>query len=99
MTLMKMPRFPKMKKWHDKKLIRKEFKERDRVLIFNSKLRLFPSKLKSRWTGPLMVILVSLSGAIGLRFNNGQEFKVNGQRLKHYIREELAFKESIQLKE
>ena len=35
------------KKWHDKQLTRKEFKEGDRVLIFNSRLRLFPSKLKS----------------------------------------------------
>ena len=45
------------------------------------------------------MISVTPFGAIGLRFDNGQEFKVNGQRLKYYIGEELAFKESIQLKE
>ena len=86
-------------KWHDKQLIRKEFKEGDRVLLFNSRLRLFPSKLKFRWIGPFTMISVTPFGAISLRSNNGQEVKVNGQRLKHYIGEELAFKESIHLKE
>ena len=36
------------KKWHDKQLIWKEFKEGDKVLIFNSRLRLFSGKIKSR---------------------------------------------------
>ena len=34
----------KTKKWHDKHLLRKEFKMGDRVLIFNSKLKLFLGK-------------------------------------------------------
>ena len=34
-------------------------------------------------------------GDISLRSENGQEFKLNGQHLNHYIREELDFKESI----
>ena len=80
-------------------MIRKEFKEKDRVILFISRLRLFLGKLKSRWIGPFTVISVTSYGAIGLRSDNGQEFKVNGQRLNHYIREELDFKESIQLKE
>ena len=66
------------KKWHDKKVIRKEFKKGDRVLIFNSWLRLFPSNLKSHWTEPYTVIYITPYGAIGLRSNNGLEFKVNG---------------------
>ena len=34
------------KKWHDKHVFRKEFKEGDKVLIFNSKLKLFPGKIR-----------------------------------------------------
>ena len=37
----------KMKKWHDYCIVQRTFKEGDRVLLFDSKLRLFPSKLKS----------------------------------------------------
>ncbi|XP_021725669.1 uncharacterized protein K02A2.6-like [Chenopodium quinoa] len=32
----------KTKRWHDKGLIRREFKEGDQVLLFNSRLKLFP---------------------------------------------------------
>ena len=38
----------KTKRWHDKHLLRKEFKVGDKVLIFNSRLKLFPGKLRSR---------------------------------------------------
>ena len=40
------------KRWHDAKIRIKKFKEGDQVLLFNSWLRLFPGKLKSRWPGP-----------------------------------------------
>ena len=42
----------KTKKWHDQKILRKEFKAGEQVLLYNSKLKLFPGKLKSRWSGP-----------------------------------------------
>jgi len=35
------------KKWHDKDIMTKRFEKGDMVLLFNSRLRLFPSKLKS----------------------------------------------------
>ena len=35
------------KKWHDKHLVRKQFKEGDRVFLFNSRLKLFLGKFKS----------------------------------------------------
>ena len=38
----------KTKKWHDQRILRKEFKAGDQVLLFNSRLRLFPGKLKSK---------------------------------------------------
>ena len=36
----------KTKKWHDQRILRREFKEEDQVLFFNSRLKLFPGKLK-----------------------------------------------------
>ena len=39
----------KVKRWHDANLRQKEFHQGDQVLLFNSRLRLFPGKLKSRW--------------------------------------------------
>ena len=45
----------KTKVWHDKHIIRKEFEAGQRVLLFNSRLKLFPGKLKSRWSGPFTV--------------------------------------------
>ena len=36
----------KTKKWHDQKIMRKEFRVGDKVLLYNSRLKLFPGKLK-----------------------------------------------------
>ena len=55
------------------------------VLLYNSRLKLFQGKLKSRWSGPYIVIVVTPSGAVTLISDLGNEFKVNGQRLKHYL--------------
>ena len=38
----------KQKKWNDQIILRREFKARDHVLLFNSRLRLFLGKLKSK---------------------------------------------------
>ena len=65
--------------------MRKEFKEGDKVMIFNSRLKIFSGKLRSRWSGPITVTSDTPYGAIGVRSEDGQEFKVNGQRLKHYF--------------
>ena len=46
----------KMKAWHDKHIVRKEFEPGQQVLLFNSRLKLFPSKLKSKWSGPFTVV-------------------------------------------
>ena len=35
----------KTKKWHDKRILKREFHVGDKVLLFNSRLRLFPGKL------------------------------------------------------
>ena len=50
------------------------------VLLYNSRLKLFPGKLKSKWSGPYTVVAVSPFGAVTLKTNYGDEFKVNGQK-------------------
>ena len=48
----------KMKKYHDLKINKQEFMVGDLVLLFNSRLRLFPGKLKSKLTCPYLVTLL-----------------------------------------
>jgi hypothetical protein len=75
----------KTKAWHDKKLKLKEFASGDKVLLYNSKLKLFPGKLRSRWTGPYEVVEVFPHGAVEVKsLHDASTFKVNGQRLKLY---------------
>ena len=47
---------------------------------------MFLKKLKSRWSGPYTVVASTPFGAITLKTDSVNEFKVNGQRLKHYLR-------------
>ncbi|XP_045809427.1 uncharacterized protein LOC123903826 isoform X3 [Trifolium pratense] len=72
------------KKWHDKRIQLREFQIGDKVLIYNSRLRLFPGKLRSRWFGPYTVTQVFPHGALEVSREDGTTFKVNGQRAKHY---------------
>ena len=75
----------KTKRWHDQRILRKEFKVGELVLLYNSRLILFLGKLNSRWSGPYTTIEITLFGALTLRADSRNEFKVNGQSLKHYI--------------
>ena len=68
----------KTKKWHDQKILRREFKSGEQVLLCNSKLKLFPGKLKSRWSGPYTVVASTPFGAVTLKTDSGSEFKGNG---------------------
>ncbi|XP_076904959.1 uncharacterized protein LOC143560563 [Bidens hawaiensis] len=86
------------KELHDRKLRgNKQFKCGDTVLLFNSRLKLFPGKLKSRWYGPYTVKEVFPYGAIEIEDKNGS-FKVNGHRLKHYIGEKAEEREDVVLR-
>ncbi|XP_070029225.1 uncharacterized protein [Nicotiana sylvestris] len=75
----------KMKYLHDKYIRNKEFKEGDLVLLFNSRLLMFPGKLKAKWSGPFEVVHVTPFGALDLKNKNGDIFRVNGHRVKHYL--------------
>ncbi|CAL1370153.1 unnamed protein product [Linum trigynum] len=63
----------------------KEFQVGDRVLLFNARLKLFPGKLRSRWSGPFMVTQVFLHGAVEISNAQTEPFKVNGHLLKLYL--------------
>ena len=75
----------KTNRWHAQKILRREFKAGEQVLLYNSRLKLFPGKLKLRWSGPYIVITSTPFGAVTLKDESGSEFIVNGQRLKHYL--------------
>ncbi|XP_070028717.1 uncharacterized protein [Nicotiana sylvestris] len=76
----------RMKRLHDQNIVERYFKPRDMVLVYNSRLRLFPGKLKSRWSGPFRVVEVFPSGAVEIASEkDSHTFRVNGQRLKLYI--------------
>ncbi|CAM8987216.1 unnamed protein product [Rhodiola kirilowii] len=73
------------KLYHDKYILRRNFEVGQRVLLFSSRLKLMPGKLRSRWTGPYIVARVFNHGAIELENpRDGNRFKVNGQRVKPY---------------
>ncbi|XP_070052015.1 uncharacterized protein [Nicotiana tomentosiformis] len=55
------------------------------VLLFNSRLRIFPRKLKSKWNGPFEIVGVTPFGALDLKNKNNEVFRVNGHRVKHYL--------------
>ncbi|XP_070005179.1 uncharacterized protein [Nicotiana sylvestris] len=57
----------KTKRWHDKHIQHRKFEPGQEVLLFNSRLKLFPGKLKSRWAGPFVVVSVTPHGTVELR--------------------------------
>nr|GEU29206.1 reverse transcriptase domain-containing protein [Tanacetum cinerariifolium] len=74
------------KKLHDSKIKNRIFNVSDQVLLFNSRLKIFSGKLKTRWSGPFTITQVFSYGTIELSQPNGPNFKVNGHRVKHYFR-------------
>nr|GEX89543.1 reverse transcriptase domain-containing protein [Tanacetum cinerariifolium] len=75
----------KMKRIHESKIKNRVFTVGDRVLLFNSRLKIFSGKLKTRWSGPFTITKVFPYGTVELSQANGSNFKVNGHRVKHYF--------------
>ena len=55
------------------------------VLLFNSHLKLFLGKLKSRWSGPFTVTKVFSHGGADVTHPEKGTFTVTTQRLKPYF--------------
>ena len=76
----------RQKKWHDQLITRKTFNQGDQVLLYDSKLHLFPGKL------------TYLNGSVDLlNPKDKRVFKVNGQRVKPYVVRQSAEEEEISL--
>nr|XP_004239565.1 uncharacterized protein LOC101260230 [Solanum lycopersicum] len=75
----------KMMKYHDQRIEKREFVVGNLVLLFNSSLRLFQGKLKSKWTWPFLITKVFPHGTVELENKEGTKFIVNGQRIKIYL--------------
>ncbi|XP_042051545.1 uncharacterized protein LOC121796835 [Salvia splendens] len=76
----------KTKLWHDKNLRVKELQVGQRVLLFQSRLKLMPGKLKSKWTGPYTIVALRANGAVELQGSapNSAPFMVNGHLVKPF---------------
>ena len=69
----------RLKLFHDKSIAQKTFEPNQKVLLYSSRLHLFPGKLRSRWTGPFIVKVVYPYGAVEIEnLDTGKSFKVNG---------------------
>ncbi|GJU31132.1 reverse transcriptase domain-containing protein [Tanacetum coccineum] len=79
----------KTKRIHDSKIKNRVFNFGDQVLLFNSRLKMFSGKLKSRWSGPFTIAHVFPYGTVELSQNSRLNFKVNGHRIKHYFGEDV----------
>jgi hypothetical protein len=76
----------KVKQWHDKRILNREFHVGEKVLLYRSRLRFFVGKLLSKWEGPFVIVEVYRSSAIKIALLKDDTTQVvNGQRLKHYI--------------
>nr|GEY10939.1 reverse transcriptase domain-containing protein [Tanacetum cinerariifolium] len=79
----------KTKRLHDSKIKDRVFNIDDRVLLFNSQLKIFFGKFKSRWSGPYTISHVYPYGTVELAQPDVPNFKVNGRHLKHYFGEDV----------
>ncbi|GJX16991.1 reverse transcriptase domain-containing protein [Tanacetum coccineum] len=84
------------KKLHDSKIKNRIFNVGDRVLLFNSRLKIFSGKLKTRCSGRFTITKVFPYGTIKLSQPDGPNFKVNGHRVKHYFGGDLPPKKYIE---
>jgi len=66
-----------------------------KLLLYDSRLHLFPGKLRPRWTGPYIVSRIFPYGVVEIQDpDSGAAFKVNGERLKQFL--ELPSKEDVE---
>ncbi|XP_016185564.1 uncharacterized protein LOC107627226 [Arachis ipaensis] len=88
----------RMKAVDDKIIRRKEFRAGNQVLLYNSRLRLMPGKLRSRWEGPYRVEKAEPYGVYHLRHPSSSDiFKVNRYRLKLYLGEKMKSNKEMEV--
>ncbi|XP_025617028.1 uncharacterized protein [Arachis hypogaea] len=88
----------KVKVVYDKNIRRREFRDGDLVLLYNSRLRLIPGKLRSRWEGPYRVEKAEPYGVFHLSHPSSPNFfKVNGHGLKLYHGEKTKNNKELEI--
>ncbi|XP_057744957.1 uncharacterized protein LOC130962807 [Arachis stenosperma] len=88
----------KVKAVHDKSIKRREFQPGDLVLLYNSRIRLMPGKLRSRWDGLYRVKKVEPYRVFHLSHPSSSELiKVNGHRLKLFHGEKMAKNQELEI--
>lgn len=91
----------KMKLHHERRIEKREFQVGDLEILFNSRFKLFLSKLKSKWSGTFKVTQVFPSGLVELENKKGKLFKVNDKRVEQYagLQEEVKLVTLVYLDE
>ncbi|RVW69847.1 Retrovirus-related Pol polyprotein from transposon 17.6 [Vitis vinifera] len=86
--------------WHDQLISNKELQNGQRVLLYDSRLHIFPGKLKFKEDRSFIIHQVHLNEVVELLNSNGIDtFRVNGHRLKPFIEPFKPEKEEINLLE
>jgi len=76
----------KTKRWHDKDIVSRTFELGQLVMLFNSRLKLFPKSFGLNGVALFEVVRMTQHGAVELRNKDkSSTFLVNGQRVKHYF--------------
>ncbi|RDX90947.1 hypothetical protein CR513_27137, partial [Mucuna pruriens] len=71
----------KVKKFHDQKILRKDFHVDQKVLL----LKLITGKLHSRWDGPFVITNIFPNGAVQLQDEHSNNtFQINGHQIKPF---------------
>ncbi|GJV86610.1 reverse transcriptase domain-containing protein [Tanacetum coccineum] len=85
----------KTKKIHDSKIKNRVFNVGDRVLLFNSRLKIFSGKLKTHWTRPFTVAQVFPYGTVELSQTDRPKFKdcpdYEDSRARGFVHRPLKF--------
>ncbi|CAL1355360.1 unnamed protein product [Linum trigynum] len=88
----------KMKSLHDARLKGgKDFQSGEQMLLYNSRLLLFPRKLRSKWSGPYTVNRVFPYKVVEISHLEQGIFKVIGHRLKRYLGGEVMPQKEVVL--
>lgn len=76
------------KQWHDAHIKKKQFKEGDWALLFDSKFRDHKAKFTTHWMGPYQIIQAYDNGSVKLKSIDGEghSFTVNVHCLKLYTK-------------
>jgi len=72
--------------WHDRHLKKKDIKDGDLVLLYDSRIKGKPKKMEIAWLGPYVVEDIRQTRAVEIRMLLGHPFKklINGAHLKKY---------------